>query len=57
MNLKVKIMRVDSDEKYVLDLVGEMLTEEFIWQKRFEHCVGIRGKELGLSFRLMPISL
>ena len=33
-------MRKDSDEKYVLDLVAEVLKEDYIWQKRFESLLG-----------------
>ena len=40
-------MRVDSDEKYVLDLIAEVLMEEYTWQKRFETLRGDPGKRIG----------
>lgn len=40
-------MRVDSDEKYVLDLIAEVLTEEYARQKRFETLRGDSGKRIG----------
>lgn len=37
-------MRLDSDEKYVLDLVSNILDEEYEWQKRFDTLLGDPGK-------------
>jgi len=37
-------VRNNSDEKYVLDLVAEMLNENFEWQKRFDSLRGDVGK-------------
>lgn len=37
-------MRLDSDEKYVLDLVSNILDEEYEWQKRFDTLLGDTGK-------------
>lgn len=43
--------RLDSDEKYVLNLVAEVLGEEYEWQKRFDTLLGDPGK-LGRGSRL-----
>ncbi len=37
-------MRINSDEKYVLDLLSEILKDEFQWQKRFDGLLGDPGK-------------
>lgn len=37
-------MRLDSDEKYVLDLVAEIIGERYEWQKRFDTLLGDPGK-------------
>jgi hypothetical protein len=37
-------LRLDSDEKYVLDLVSNILDEEYEWQKRFDTLFGDPGK-------------
>ncbi|MDD3224934.1 MAG: hypothetical protein PHX70_09610 [Clostridium sp.] len=37
-------MRDYSDEKYVLDLISELLDEEYEWQKRFDTLLGDAGK-------------
>ncbi|MET0016215.1 hypothetical protein [Oscillibacter sp.] len=37
-------MRIDSDEKYVLDLVSEVLKENYEWQKKFNDLLGDPGK-------------
>lgn len=37
-------MRLDSDEKYVLDLVSNILDEKYEWQKRFDTLLGDPGK-------------
>lgn len=36
--------RVDSDEKYVLDLIAEILDEGYEWQRTFDTLLGDRGK-------------
>lgn len=37
-------MRSDSDEKYILDLIAEILNEGYEWQKRFDTLLGDPGK-------------
>ena len=37
-------MRLNSDEKYVLDLIAEILNESYEWQKRFDGLYGDPGK-------------
>jgi hypothetical protein len=37
-------MRLYSDEKYVLDLIADILNEEYEWQKRFSSLLGDPGK-------------
>lgn len=37
-------MRLNSDEKYVLDLIADILNEEYEWQKRFSSLLGDPGK-------------
>lgn len=37
-------MRSNSDEKYVLELVAEVLNENYEWQKRFDTLLGDPGK-------------
>lgn len=37
-------MRLDSDEKYVLDLISEIIGESYEWQKRFDTLLGDPGK-------------
>jgi hypothetical protein len=37
-------MRSNSDEKYVLDLIAEILNESYEWQKRFDGLCGDPGK-------------
>lgn len=36
--------RFDSDEKYVLDLVADVIGENYEWQKRFDTLLGDPGK-------------
>lgn len=38
-------MRSDSDEKYVVDLVSNILDEKYEWQKRFDTLLGDQGKQ------------
>lgn len=38
-------MRLESDEKYVLDLVSNILEEKYEWQKRFDTLLGDPGKQ------------
>lgn len=38
-------MRRESDEKYVLDLVAEILGEKYEWQKRFDTLLGDPGRK------------
>lgn len=41
-------MRNNNDEKYVLDLVDEMLNENFEWQKKFDYLRGdIEKRKIG----------
>lgn len=44
-------MRINSDEKYVLDLIAELLNEKFEWQKTFDSLRGDQGK-LGRRYKL-----
>lgn len=37
-------MRSESDEKYVLDLIAEILGENYKWQQRFDTLLGDPGK-------------
>jgi hypothetical protein len=37
-------MRLNSDEIYVLDLIADILNEEYEWQKRFSSLLGDPGK-------------
>lgn len=36
--------RINSDEKYVLDLMADILGENYEWQKRFDTLLGDIGK-------------
>ncbi len=38
------ILRTNSDEKYVLDIMAEVLNEKYEWQKRFDTLLGDPGK-------------
>ena len=38
-------LRLNSDEKYVLDLIAKILNEEYEWQKRFDTLLGDPGKK------------
>lgn len=38
-------LRLNSDEKYVLDLIADILNESYEWQKRFDALLGDPGKQ------------
>ena len=38
------LLRLQSDERYVLDLCAKILSEEYVWQKRFDTLLGDPGK-------------
>ncbi len=38
------ILRTNSDEKYVLEIIAEVLNEKIEWQKRFDTLLGDSGK-------------
>ena len=40
----MRCMRSNSDEKYVLELVAEILNEDYLWQKRFDTLLGDQGR-------------
>lgn len=42
--MKVITLRENSDEKYVLDLIADIMGENYEWQKRFDTLVGDPGK-------------
>jgi len=48
-----RLTRLNSDEKYVLDLVAELLNEEYIWQKKFDTLLGDAGKNGAM--RKLPV--
>jgi hypothetical protein len=37
-------LRINSDEKYVIDLISDILGEDYEWQKRFDTLLGDIGK-------------